>query len=222
VNYWINLTPAFDTNSLWMASLEETESLHHALTHDRLTLVEFEAVARSTARPIAAPALGVYTFCCAQIHGSVLNETDRTRVSIDLRTLGAGCLANVKRRGGYFRPQWLPDSPCPLAPGTVATTVASLDEGTPVYLQRVAMQAFYAQGQHRELVEFHGLPFHSPTLADALSRGPVVAYTVRQLKEVPALSHPIGFADERLWITPGQTDLLKRFMKEVDGAAGGV
>src|SRR6266446_3972013 len=33
VNYWINLTPAFGTNSLWMASVLEAESLHRALEH---------------------------------------------------------------------------------------------------------------------------------------------------------------------------------------------
>jgi hypothetical protein len=199
-----------------MASTAETEHLHRRLRRDRLSLGEFEELARRTARPIAAAEPGVHTFCCAQLHGSVLNETAWTRVSLDLRSLGAGCRDGVKRRGGYFRPQWLPSLACPLPLGTPVTTVASLDEGTPVYLQRVAMQQFYPQGAHRELVEFHSLPLHAPTLEDALAQGPVLAYTVRQLRGVPTLRHPIGFADERFWIPPGRGDLLERFWRELD------
>lgn len=216
INYWVNLTPVWGTNSLWMASEQETEALHHALKFDRLSLAEFEELARKTARPIEAPEPGVHTFCCGQVHGSVLNETDQTRVSIDLRIIGPGGAAQVKKRGGYFRAQWLERLECPLVPRTPVTTVASLDEGTPVYLQRVAMEMFYPQGSHRELVEFHDLPNHSPTLTDAMAHGPVLAYTVRQLRELPDLRHPIGFADERVWFTPDRIQDLQRLMREVN------
>jgi hypothetical protein len=216
INYWVNLTPVWGTNSLWMASEQETEALHHALKFDRLSLAEFEELARNTARPIEDPHPGVHTFCCGQVHGSVLNETDQTRVSIDLRVIGPGGAARVKKRGGYFRAQWLEGLECPLPAGTPVTTVASLDEGTPVYLQRVAMEKFHPQGGHWELVEFHGLPLHCPTLTDAMARGPVLAYTVRQLREVPDLKHPIGFADERVWFTPDRLEDLRRLMREVN------
>ncbi len=216
INYWVNLTPVWGTNSLWMASEQETENLHHALKYDRLSLQQFEELSRKTARPIESPAPGVHTFCCGQVHGSVLNETGRTRVSIDLRMIVPGGKARVKKRGGYFRAQWLTGLTCPLPAGTPVTTVASLDEGTPVYLQRVAMDRFYPQGSHWELVEFHGLPLHAPTLTEAMSRGPVLAYTVRQLREVPELTHPIGFADERVWFTPDRVADLARLMREVN------
>jgi hypothetical protein len=216
VNYWLNLTPAYETNSLWISREEETEALHRALRQDRLSLSEFEELARRCAAPVDAPTPGVHPFCCARIHGSILNETPDTRVSLDLRVLGKGARAVVKRRGGYFRPQWLREvaESCPLAPGTVVTTVASLDEPTPVYLQRIAMERFYQQGPHPELVEFYGLN-HAPTLAEAMQRGPVLTYTIRQLTEVPKLTHPIGFVDEHIWITPEQVGLLERLMREL-------
>ena len=214
-NYWINLTPVHGTNSLWMTSEAETEQLHHALRYDRLSLDEFQVLAKETAKPIEDPLPGIHSFCCAQVHGSVLNETDSSRVSLDLRVLGPGSRANVKRRGGYFRPQWLSQFRCPLKPETPVTTVASLDEPTPVYLQRMAMEKFYPQGEHLELVEYHGLPHHSPHLTDALASGPVLAYTVRQLKGVvPQLTHPIGFVDERIWITADNLDELARLIEE--------
>jgi hypothetical protein len=215
VNYWVSLTPAYGTNSLWMADPYQTENIHDSLKQRQLNLEEFEELARGTARPIEAAGPGIFTFCCAQVHGSVLNETDHTRVSIDIRVLGAGRRANVKKVGGYFRPQWLGRRDCPLPAGQPVTTVASLDEATPVYLQRVAMERFYPQGGHRELVEFHGLPYHSPTLVDAMARGPVIAYTVKQLRRAPELLHPVGFVDQRVWFVPGQEEELARLMREV-------
>jgi hypothetical protein len=56
---------------------------------------------------------------------------------------------------------------------------------------------------------------HNPTLAAAMTQGPVIAYTVRQLKRWTGLIHPIGFVDEKVWFSPGQEDLLRRFMREV-------
>lgn len=215
INYWVNLTPVFDTNSLWLAPIEKTETLHQDLKQNRLSLAEFEAKARAQAAPIEAAGPGIHSFCCARVHGSVLNETDATRVSLDLRVLKNGGQANVKKRGGYFRPQWLPGGDCPLPPCTPVTTVASLDEPTPVYLQRVAMERFYPQGYHRELVEFHDLPFHHPTLSDAMTKGPVLVYSLRQIKQLPSLTHPLGFADERIWITPDQTGILEQLLSEI-------
>jgi hypothetical protein len=213
-NYWINLTPAFDTNSLWVVDEEQTGYLHTALKENRLSLEEFEGLAREAAQPIYAPSPGIHTFCCARIHGSVLNETDTTRVSIDIRVLRSGCRASVKGRGSYFRPQWLPALKSPLPPHTPVTTVASLDEPTPVYLQRLAMECFYSQGPHKELVEFHNVS-HNPTLMAAMLQGPVIAYTLRQLKEYPILTYPIGFVDENVWFTPENMDLLRRFKEEI-------
>ncbi len=214
INYWINLTPAFDTNSLWMASEDQTEFLHNALRENSLSLTEFEDLARKTASPIQASSPGVTSFCCAHVHGSVLNQTNSTRVSIDLRALGPQSRASVKKRGSYFRPQWLPESKSPLSAGASVTTVASLDEPTPVYLQRLAMERFYPQGSHQELVEFYDMP-HNPTLAAAMSQGLVIAYTIRQLKRWSQLVHPIGFVDERIWFSPDQENLLRKFIEEV-------
>jgi hypothetical protein len=215
VNYWVNLTPAFESNSLWLCDEAETATLHRALREERLSLNEFEELARQTAKPIFAPDPGVETFCCARVHGSVLNQTDSTRVSLDLRMLNTGT-DRVKKRGGYFRPVWLPELDSPLAPGTPITTVATLDDPTPVYLQRIVMEHFYPQAAHAELVEFYDMPYHSPTLTEALSRGPVLAYTIKQLREIPTLTHPIGFANEKIWVTQENIDLLDRLIKETN------
>jgi hypothetical protein len=214
VNYWIALTPAFATNSLWLVEEAQTESLHAQFRTGRLSLAEFERRARESAVPLEVPKPSIHTFCCGRVHGSVLNETEATRVSIDLRVLNEGGRAGVKKRGAYFRPRWLPESVCPLPAGTPVTTVASLDEPAPVYLQRMAMETFYPQGPHRELVEFYGVD-HNPTLADSMLQGPVLAYSVRQLKVWEDLVHPIGFVDERMWFRPDQKDLLARLIREI-------
>lgn len=212
-NYWISLTPAFDTNTLWMCDDMHTQRLH-ALLRNGATMEEFESAAAEHAKPVKTETPGIFTFCCAQIHGSLPNTTNRTRVSFDMRTIPASATASVKRKGGYFRPKWLRLSSCPVSSGTHATTVATLDVATPVYLQRQAMKAFYPQSGNRELVEFVGLNRHAPTLEDAASRGPVVAYSIRQVKRPLALTHAVGFADERLWVQPGEGDLLSRLVRE--------
>lgn len=217
INYWVNLTPVWGTNSLWLSSREETAELHRSLREDGLSLSEFEEKARRTASPIEDARPGVHSFCCAQVHGSLLNETDSTRVSLDLRSLAPGLGAGVKNVGGYFRPQWLPETPCPYADGRTVTTVASLDFNTPVYLQRLAMQRFYPQSDNRTLVEFHALPMHAPTLEQAMAEGPVIAYSIRQLRRLGRLRYPIGFADERVWFAPGDESLLERLQRTVTG-----
>jgi hypothetical protein len=218
INFWVNLTPVGGTNSLWLSERTETEILHEKLRQSRLSLEEFERLAIIGATPIEDDGPGVHTFCCAQVHGTKLNQTGTTRVSMDLRFLPRQGRENVKKRGGYFLPAWLEATACPLEKGTPITTVASLDEAAPVYLQRVVMEQFYPQGKHLELVEFFGLPNHAPHLERAMQEGPVLAYTVRQLREVPEITHPIGFADERLWITPQNVDVLKRLIDELRDA----
>lgn len=220
LNFWVNLTPVYGSNSLWLSGEDQTEFLHNALKHERLSLGEFQELARKTAAPIEDASPGIHSFCCGRVHGSILNETESTRISLDLRVLKAGSSQSVKRGVGYFRPRWLLDEEtgCPLEPGTVVATVASLDESTPVYLQRMAMEKFYPQGAHPELLEFFGLQFHAPTLADAMSRGPVLAYTIRQLRAMPVLNHPVGFVDENVWITRERAGILERLMRETRGA----
>ncbi len=198
INYWLALTPVSGANSLWMVPNEFTEDLHERL-RGGLSLQEFEALARSKAAPIESATPGLFTFCCSQIHGSVLNTTPATRVSLDFRVLPQGATPNVKKFG-YFKPAWLPPLPCPLAKGTVVTTVASLDLPTPVYFQRHQMQRFHAQEGNRELVEFHNMK-HAPTLEDAMRRGPVIAYSIKQVKRPMQVEHPVGFADEGVWFT---------------------
>jgi hypothetical protein len=176
-----------------------TAQLHDSLKAG-MALDEFNQLAKSKAEPIETDAPGLFTFCCSQIHGSVLNTTPFTRVSMDFRVLPAGAQANVKKNG-YFRPKWLPEFACPVAPGTLVTTIASLDLPVPAHFQRMQMQKFYAQHGHSELVEFHAMQ-HAPTLEFAMQSGPAIAYSITQIKRPTKILHPIGFADENVWFTP--------------------
>lgn len=211
-NYWLVLTPAWGTNSLWMANPSKTEMLHDALRGGE-SLAEFEELARFYSEPIKADGPGLYAFCCRDVHGSVPNDTDSTRVSFDIRTIPADVPMGVKRRGGYFKSLWMGEMRCPAHPLDRLTTVASLDLGARVDHQRAVMQAFHPQSGHRELVEFHGLD-HAPTLDDAMANGPVIIYSIRQLKKIPTLLHPLGCADERAWFLPGDDSKLERLWRE--------
>jgi ectoine hydroxylase-related dioxygenase (phytanoyl-CoA dioxygenase family) len=218
-NFWLPLTPCEGSNSLWIAPSCETDRLHALLT-DGASLSEFQREAMSLAKPIESKGPALFQFCCRDIHGSVPNRTPHTRVSFDVRSLPTGVREGVKRRGSYFRPSWLlavSKTPDDLL-GKSVTTVATLDYGCPVYLQRRVMQEFFPQkGDGRELVEFCGLK-HAPTLDGAIASGPVIAYTARQMKQPPpTLPFPIGFADEKTWIVPGQEKVLARMVAEFVG-----
>ncbi len=212
VNYWLALTKAEGSNSLWMVPDKYTGELHERLRAG-MSLDEFNRHSQSLAEPIEAAAPGLFTFCCSQIHGSVLNTTPATRMSLDFRKLPRGVSPSVKKYG-YFKPKWLPDLPCTLPCGTVATTVATLDLPVPVYLQRSLINKFYRQEGQRELVEFHGMN-HAPTLEDAMRRGPVVAYSIKQVKRPMRLEHPIGFADENVWFSRESQWVFDKFLNSV-------
>ena len=144
----------------------------------------------------------------------IQDETKFTRVSFDIRTIPVGVTEGVKRRGSYFKPKWLKPRECPLDDSVKVTSVATLDTSTPVYLQRKVIEKFAPQKVNRELVEFHNIN-HNPTLLDAMLKGPVIAYTVRQFKSLPEkLSFPIGFADENVWFLPEEKPLLDCFWYE--------
>ena len=209
INYWLVLTPASGTNALWMVSDQKTEELHAQLRAG-MSLGDFNRLAQSMAEPVEASQPGLFTFCCSQIHGSVLNETPFTRVSLDFRMLPKGAKPNVKKNG-YFRPKWLPDFACPLEKGSAVTTVSSLDLPIPVYMQRMHMLKFFPQSDHRELVEFHNMD-HAPTLEDAMLSGAVIAYSISQIKRPVRLLHPIGFADENVWFVPETQWAFDKFL----------
>lgn len=210
-NYWLTLTPAFASNSLWMCG--DGSGLLHERLRSGESLADFQKWCERVAAPVVTQTPALYSFCCSQVHGSMPNTTGQTRVSFDIRTIPASAKSGSKSKSGYFRPLWLTPGPCPLASGDKATTIASLDLGTRVDHQRQVMDGFWPQSGNRELVEFHGLD-HAPTIADAMGRGPVVLYSVRQLRAMADLVHPVGLADDRCWFVPGQEELLHRMIAE--------
>jgi len=217
-NYWLALTPSFDTNSLYICDDDFTKSLHLRLKSG-YSLEKFETAAKQTAVPIVTDKPALFSFCCSQIHGSVLNDTESTRVSFDIRTIPANAPQGVKRRGSYFRKKGLlartANRPVEMLLNEVSVpTIASLDVSTPVYLQRQVMQKFYPFPPKTELVEFYGL-LHAPQLEDCMNKGPCIAYTIRQLKKVPEkITHPFGVADESMWFVEGDEKLLYQFWQE--------
>lgn len=214
-NYWMVLTPAFGTNSLWMCDDRSTGFLHDFLKSGA-SLDQFQETAKLSATPIQTETPGLFTFCCADVHGSVKNTTDSTRVSFDIRTIPADAPVGVKRRGSYFRNPRIKSrnsSEIEMYPGNFPT-VATLDYSTPVYLQRQIMQKFFPFPPLTELVEFHGLNEHAPTLEAKMDGGPVIAYSVRQLRRMRPLKYPIGFGDESMWFSVGDEDKLELFWKQ--------
>lgn len=218
-NYWVLLTPAFGANSLWTVNDKKDSDFCPNSIRGGCTLKQFEAMAQSWADPVVSESPALFSFCCAQVHGSVSNTTNRTRVSFDVRTIPAHAKQGVKNRGGYFAPRWLPIRTVRIPfEDLPVTTVASLDLSARVDHQRLTINSFYPQTQNRELVEFHGLTDTMPTTADAMHRGPVILYSIRQLRGHVTLKYPLGCADERAWFIPGDEMLMERLRRECSDA----
>ena len=74
INYWLLLTKATSTNSLWICDQTLSTAYHDSLINACLTLDEFERLAKPSSKPIESDHPALFSFCCAQVHGSVLNQ----------------------------------------------------------------------------------------------------------------------------------------------------
>lgn len=103
-NVWMPLTPAFDSNSLWLADYEaslvettkiESEKLELSAINDRLERI---------CHPVSMQS-GEYLFFHAKsAHGSKANKTGQTRFSLDFRLLIDSTDAGKKSFDYYYMP----------------------------------------------------------------------------------------------------------------------
>lgn len=114
VNFWMPLTDAFDSNTLFIASLEDSLVEVQRLEAEKATI-------NSDLAKIAGPLLSGYgklhVFNARCVHGSQTNCTGQTRVSIDFRVLPAGADAGLKSIDEYYTQleTFLSESACGLA-----------------------------------------------------------------------------------------------------------
>lgn len=90
VNFWMPLTHAHDTNSLYVASLEESLLVVDKLESDAASIEEINDGLREICKPIDVRVGDTFVFCSKVAHGTERNETTTSRVSLDFRVLVPG------------------------------------------------------------------------------------------------------------------------------------
>lgn len=103
VNFWMPLTKAYDTNSLYVASLEESLSVVDKLESDAASIEEINDGLREICKPINVKVGDTFVFCSKVAHGTERNQTETTRVSLDFRVLVPGDDPGSKPLKEYYQ-----------------------------------------------------------------------------------------------------------------------
>lgn len=96
------LTPAFDTNTLQVVSLEDSLRLADGFTQSKADLTEMNRASKTLARPVEIDYGQVFVFNAKCLHGTENNTTSRTRISIDFRVLAENEDAGTKDPEEYY------------------------------------------------------------------------------------------------------------------------
>lgn len=102
LNFWIPLTPAFSTNSIFTADDQDSLRLTSLLEQECLDQTEMDKRLRGICSPVTADTGTCYVFHSRTVHGTEENHTLRTRVSIDFRILPHGKDPGTKNIDEYY------------------------------------------------------------------------------------------------------------------------
>lgn len=103
-NFWLPLVPVDDTNSMYMLNEVVSEELERDMRIGRKSIEEMNASCHSHAKPLAMNFGEIFCFNSHILHGTVVNNTDSTRISFDFRMLPDGCDPGVKSHSFYILP----------------------------------------------------------------------------------------------------------------------
>jgi sporadic carbohydrate cluster 2OG-Fe(II) oxygenase/sporadic carbohydrate cluster protein (TIGR04323 family) len=100
---WMPFTECYESNSMQMLPLLISKKITKECIENRWSLDKFEEECLKHSFPITLNYGQCHLFFQEHIHGNVNNETNITRVSMDIRILVEGEPYNRKLPGGYFR-----------------------------------------------------------------------------------------------------------------------
>jgi len=103
LNLWMPLTNAHDSNSLFVASLDDSLREVGRLEADKATMATINERLARVVRPLDLKFGQVYVFNAQCVHGTEQNCTGTTRVSLDFRLLPSGGDSGTKSIGEYYR-----------------------------------------------------------------------------------------------------------------------
>ena len=102
INFWSPLTHAYETNTLYLATLSDSYEVVNALEKSKADMNAINDRLRSICTPLDIDSGETICFCARVAHGAEANETPDTRVSIDYRVLLVGDDPGSKPLGEYY------------------------------------------------------------------------------------------------------------------------
>jgi sporadic carbohydrate cluster protein (TIGR04323 family) len=239
-NVWIPLAGGRGSAGLQVVDLARSRQLVASAVARRLEVAAMTAEFLAHSRPANLRDGQALLFTPGHLHGTVTNETDHTRVSLDFRVAPAGCELGKKWMGGYFR--LLDDAGCDeRCPGTPCACTSYVNNCTPrtrfipIHLQRMMIAQHAERVGLRvtaEALEIEVMP-HLPTLLHILEEGRpsgVVLFSIHALPPGGARRErlfeaairnrvPLHFANEGLLVsTPASRDRVEALLRFAGGS----
>lgn len=95
-NYWLPITKVFKTNSMYVLSENRSVKLINKVKKDKISIINFNNLCEEFSEPLEIDYGQIFKFNSKLIHGTLLNNTDHTRISIDFRMINDGDNAGLK------------------------------------------------------------------------------------------------------------------------------
>lgn len=109
VNFWMPITRSFGSNALFVATLDDSLKEIDTIVERKLRQPEIDERLQAICKPVEMELGGIRVFNAQTAHGSLKNETGRTRISVDFRVLMDGCDPGSKNVREYYANASAPD-----------------------------------------------------------------------------------------------------------------
>ena len=103
-NYWLPLVPVDGANSMYVLNEAVSKELESNMKIGRKSIEEMNASIQPHATALAMNLGEIYCFNSHILHGTVVNNTDSTRISFDFRMLPDGCDPGEKSDSFFILP----------------------------------------------------------------------------------------------------------------------
>ena len=103
-NFWVPLNNLNKFNCLWIVDSSKTKSIVHKFKNENLSILNLDQISTKYAKPIILNYGKFLKFSNSNIHGTVFNKSNDTRISFDFRTLNGDINAGVKSLEEAFTP----------------------------------------------------------------------------------------------------------------------
>tara|TARA_S200002703_G_C3794086_1_gene245158 strand:+ start:500 stop:1600 length:1101 start_codon:yes stop_codon:yes gene_type:complete len=100
---WTPFTRAYETNTMWMCPIDISKEITRRVIQEEWSHEEYQNFSHKHSSPVTLNPGQSWLFNQQMMHGNVNNETDITRVSMDLRCMVKGENYGRKYPGQYFR-----------------------------------------------------------------------------------------------------------------------